>query len=53
VFERFASPARARSATITIDADVADRVTITDMRLEGQSEALRDYLRRTLRFPPS
>jgi hypothetical protein len=53
VFERFATPARARSATITIDADVADRVTLVDMRLEGQSEALRDYVRRTLRFPPS
>lgn len=52
VLDRFAAPARASSATIKIDAAAADRVTITDMRLEGQSEALRHYLSLALRFPP-
>lgn len=53
VLERFAAPARVSSATIKVDAAAPDRVTISDMRLEGQSEALRHYLSRTLRFPPS
>jgi hypothetical protein len=53
VFERFETPARARAVSIKIDTAAGDRVTISDLRLEGQSQALRDYLRRTLRFPPS
>jgi hypothetical protein len=53
VFERFDAPARARAASITIDTASANKVTITDLRLEGQSQALRDYVRRTLRFPAS
>ena len=53
VNERFESPVRARSASITVDAADADRVTIKDLRIEGQSEKLREYLRRTLRFPAS
>ena len=53
VNERFEAPVRARSASITVDAADADRVTIKDLRIEGQSEKLRDYLRRTLRFPAS
>ena len=53
VNERFDAPVRARSASISIDAADADRVTIRDLRIEGQSEKLRDYLRRTLRFPAS
>ena len=53
VNERFDAPVRARSASITVDAAEADRVTIKDLRIEGQSEKLREYLRRTLRFPAS
>jgi hypothetical protein len=53
VNQRFEVPVRALSAAVSIDVAEADRVTIRDLRIEGQSKALRDYLRRTLRFPPS
>jgi hypothetical protein len=53
VNERFEMPVRARAAAVRVEAGDGDRVTITDLRIEGQSEALRDYLRRTLRFPAS
>jgi hypothetical protein len=49
--ERF-EPVAAASASLIFRAEAEDRLEITDMRLQGQSSALRDYLRRTLRFPP-
>ena len=52
VYERFAAPARGWAVSIKIDVAAGDIVTITDLRLEGQSAALRDYVRRMLRFPP-
>jgi hypothetical protein len=51
VFEPFALPARARSASLKFHTADGDRLTIADLRLEGQSATLEDYIRRTLRFP--
>jgi hypothetical protein len=42
---------RARAASLTFRSDGSNRLTLDDMRIEGQSAVLRDYLRRTLRFP--
>jgi hypothetical protein len=53
IMERFETPARARTAWIEITTPAEDRVTLTDLRVEGQSRALADYVRRSLRFPPS
>lgn len=51
VYERF-DPVAARSATVDFRSD-GNHVTLTDLRIEGQSPALRAYLRRALRFPAS
>ncbi len=51
VFDRF--PAAAPAVAMTLDFDVPgtdDTVTIADVRLEGQSAALKAYLSRNLRF---
>jgi hypothetical protein len=53
VLERFDVPARATSASIAIATITEDSVTMTDLRVEGQSHALAEYVRRSLRFPPS
>jgi hypothetical protein len=53
IMERLEAPVRARTAWIEITTPSEDRVTVTDLRVEGQSRALADYVRRTLRFPPS
>ena len=50
VFERLDTPVRAKSASLTFDTAEGDRLVIEDLRLEGQSVALRDYVRRELRF---
>jgi hypothetical protein len=52
LFERFELPARARAGSIRFDTVAGEGIKITDLRLEGQSPALRDYVRRMLRFPP-
>ena len=50
VLEQFGT-VRARSAFVTFHSAGSNRITLTDMRIEGQSPALRDYVRRTLHFP--
>lgn len=52
IYERFDPPARGRVVSIRFDTVGGGGVTITDLRLEGQSPALRDYVRRMLTFPP-
>ena len=49
----FGSQVRATAASLKIDASGDDTVTLEDVRLEGQSRELREYVRRHLRFPPS
>jgi hypothetical protein len=49
VLEQFA-PVRARSASLTLQAGAGERITIADVRLEGQSPELRDYIARNLRL---
>jgi len=51
VLERFDTPARAVAALLRVDAAEGDSLTIEDVRIEGQSASLREYLRRELRFP--
>jgi hypothetical protein len=51
VVERFEPRVRARTLSIRLRATAgADRVNIRDMRLVGQSAALREYVRRNLQF---
>ena len=51
VLEAFDPGVRARGLSIRFTtAEGAARVTIADMRLLGQSAALRDYVRENLRF---
>ena len=52
ILEPLEGPVRALNASLRLDAASEDRVTISDVRLVGQSRTLRQYLRRTLRFPP-
>jgi hypothetical protein len=52
VDERFDAPVRGHTVSIRFDTVAGEGVTITDLRLEGQSAALRDYVRRLLTFPP-
>lgn len=51
IYDRFEAPARARAVSIKVDTTGGEGVKITDLRLEGQSAALRDYIRRMLVFP--
>ena len=51
VLESFPLGTRARALSLAIQAPGRDRLTLSDVRLEGQSAALRDYVRRRLRFP--
>jgi hypothetical protein len=53
VLERFETPAAARATSLTFETPSENRIIITDLRIEGQSPALREYLRRTLVFPAS
>ena len=50
VLERFDTPVRARSASLKFDTAEGDRLVLEDVRIEGQSAALREYVRRELRF---
>jgi hypothetical protein len=50
VLERLDAPVRARSASLKFDTAEGDRLVLDDLRIEGQSAALRDYVRRELRF---
>jgi hypothetical protein len=52
VLETLPAGTRGRSLLLLFEADGPDRVTLSDMRLEGQSAALHAYVRRMLRFPP-
>ena len=51
VLEAFADRPRARSASLRFATAPGERLRIADLRLEGQSAVLRDYVRRALRFP--
>jgi hypothetical protein len=51
IFERFEAPARGRLVSIRLVTATGDGVTITDLRLEGQSAALGAYVHRRLTFP--
>jgi hypothetical protein len=51
IYERFPPGVRGRAMSLTINGPSGDnRVTIADVRLEGQSGALRDYLKKHLTF---
>jgi hypothetical protein len=50
VWQRF-PPVHATSAAIHVRGGPANRVAIGDVRIEGQTDALRAYLQRTLTFP--
>ncbi|MEO6239573.1 MAG: hypothetical protein ABIQ52_21465 [Vicinamibacterales bacterium] len=54
VYEPLPRGVRARAMTLTFDVSSGDgRITIADVRLEGQSPALRHYVRRQLSFRAS
>ncbi len=50
VWERF-PPVQASTAVIQLRGSPGNRVTMTDMRIEGQTEELSRYVRRALLFP--
>ena len=50
VLERLDTPVGAKSASLKFHTAEGDRLVLEDLRIEGQSAALRDYVRRELRF---
>jgi hypothetical protein len=53
LFQRFDPRVRAHTLTLRLQSSSGhDRVTMRDLRLEGQSAALREYLMKNLKFGP-
>ena len=51
ILERFDAAVPAIGASLRIDLSPGERMRLKDVRLEGQSRGLRDYLSHRLRFP--
>jgi len=51
LFEALPAGTRAASLSIAVQADRDDELTLTDLRIQGQTEGLRRYIERVLRFP--
>jgi hypothetical protein len=51
ILEPLPAGTRASAVTISVRGNGAGRLTLADLRVEGQTPALRAYIQRVLRFP--